>query len=120
MLQVVGDDLLCTNPKRVQTAIEKKACNALLLKVNQIGSVTESIEAVRMSKVRCCSAVYLMMWHSDLHGGHYAFCHDSMCLANSGCPVAIHASSLLLDCIMSSSKHCDASKVVRCLSTCSR
>jgi len=47
---VVGDDLLCTNPKRVQTAIEKKACNALLLKVNQIGSVTESIEAVRMSK----------------------------------------------------------------------
>ena len=49
--QVVGDDLLCTNPKIVQTAIEKKACNALLLKVNQIGSVTESIEAVRMSKV---------------------------------------------------------------------
>ena len=51
MVQVVGDDLLCTNPKIVQTAIEKKACNALLLKVNQIGSVTESIEAVRMSKV---------------------------------------------------------------------
>lgn len=48
--QVVGDDLLVTNPKRVQQAIEKKACNALLLKVNQIGSVTESIEAVRMSK----------------------------------------------------------------------
>ncbi len=33
MLQVVGDDLLVTNPTRVQTAIEKKACNALLLKV---------------------------------------------------------------------------------------
>lgn len=49
-LQVVGDDLLVTNPKRVQQAIEKKACNALLLKVNQIGSVTESIEAVKMSK----------------------------------------------------------------------
>jgi enolase len=48
--QVVGDDLLVTNPKRVQMAIEKKACNALLLKVNQIGSVTESIEAVRMAK----------------------------------------------------------------------
>ncbi|KAK9857982.1 hypothetical protein WJX84_008477, partial [Apatococcus fuscideae] len=48
--QVVGDDLLVTNPKRVKNAIEKKACNALLLKVNQIGSVTESIEAVRMSK----------------------------------------------------------------------
>ena len=33
LLQVVGDDLLVTNPTRVQTAIEKKACNALLLKV---------------------------------------------------------------------------------------
>jgi enolase len=50
MCQVVGDDLLVTNPKRVKTAIEQKACNALLLKVNQIGSVSESIEAVGMSK----------------------------------------------------------------------
>lgn len=48
--QVVGDDLLVTNPERVATAIESKACNALLLKVNQIGSITEAIEAVRMSK----------------------------------------------------------------------
>jgi enolase len=48
--QIVGDDLLVTNPERVQTAIDKKACNALLLKVNQIGSVTESIMAVRMAK----------------------------------------------------------------------
>lgn len=48
--QIVGDDLLVTNPERVQTAIDKKACNALLLKVNQIGSVTESIHAVRMAK----------------------------------------------------------------------
>ncbi|EAN32053.1 phosphopyruvate hydratase [Theileria parva strain Muguga] len=44
-VQIVGDDLLVTNPKRIQTALEKKACNALLLKVNQIGSVTESVEA---------------------------------------------------------------------------
>ncbi|KAI8922055.1 enolase [Powellomyces hirtus] len=43
--QIVGDDLLVTNPKRIRTAIEKKACNALLLKVNQIGTVTESIQA---------------------------------------------------------------------------
>ncbi|KAG0589514.1 hypothetical protein KC19_1G025600 [Ceratodon purpureus] len=49
-VQIVGDDLLVTNPKRVAYAIEKKSCNALLLKVNQIGSVTESIEAVVMSK----------------------------------------------------------------------
>lgn len=50
MCQVVGDDILVTNPSRVQKAIEAKCCNALLLKVNQIGSVTESIEAVRMAK----------------------------------------------------------------------
>nr|QWE91325.1 enolase [Placidida sp.] len=48
--QIVGDDLLVTNPKRVAKAIEDKACNALLLKVNQIGSVTEAIEAVKMAK----------------------------------------------------------------------
>lgn len=44
-VQIVGDDLTVTNPKRIKTAIEKKACNCLLLKVNQIGSVTESITA---------------------------------------------------------------------------
>eukprot|EP01023_Acetabularia_acetabulum_P037646 TRINITY_DN357_c0_g1_i1.p1 TRINITY_DN357_c0_g1~~TRINITY_DN357_c0_g1_i1.p1 ORF type:complete len:538 (-),score=137.44 TRINITY_DN357_c0_g1_i1:307-1761(-) len=48
--QVVGDDLLVTNPERVQKAIDGKTCNALLLKVNQIGTVSEAIEAVRMSK----------------------------------------------------------------------
>jgi enolase len=48
--QIVGDDLLVTNPKRVTAAIEKKACNALLLKVNQIGSITEAIEACKMSQ----------------------------------------------------------------------
>merc|ERR1712006_66121 len=48
--QIVGDDLTVTNVARVKTAIEKKACNALLLKVNQIGSMTESINAVKMRK----------------------------------------------------------------------
>nr|QKY15213.1 enolase 1 (ENO1) [Polytomella parva]CBX25212.2 2-phosphoglycerate dehydratase [Polytomella sp. Pringsheim 198.80] len=48
--QVVGDDMLCTNPERVKRGIEAKCVNALLLKVNQIGTVTESIEAVRMAK----------------------------------------------------------------------
>ncbi|CAO3683075.1 unnamed protein product [Rhizopus stolonifer] len=48
--QLVGDDLLVTNPKRIVTAIEKKACNALLLKVNQIGTVTESIQAAKDSQ----------------------------------------------------------------------
>merc|ERR1719217_773842 len=48
-VQIVGDDLLVTNPKRVQKALDIGACNALLLKVNQIGSVSESIEAANMS-----------------------------------------------------------------------
>ena len=39
-----------TNPKRIQMAVDKKACNCLLLKVNQIGSVTESIEAHKLAK----------------------------------------------------------------------
>lgn len=49
-IQIVGDDLTVTNPKRVQQAIDKKACNCLLLKVNQIGSVTESIQACKMAQ----------------------------------------------------------------------
>jgi len=48
-IQIVGDDLLVTNPTRIQTGIEKKACTALLLKVNQIGSITEAIEAAKLS-----------------------------------------------------------------------
>jgi len=47
--QIVGDDLTVTNPIRIKRAIESKACNALLLKVNQIGTLTESIEAAKMS-----------------------------------------------------------------------
>lgn len=49
-VQIVGDDLLVTNPTRIQTGIDKKACNALLLKVNQIGSITEAIEACKLSR----------------------------------------------------------------------
>merc|ERR1712115_114783 len=47
--QIVGDDLLVTNPNRIKKALEVGACNALLLKVNQIGSITEAIEAANMS-----------------------------------------------------------------------
>ena len=45
-LQIVGDDLLVTNPERVRRAIKENAANALLVKFNQIGSLTETIEAV--------------------------------------------------------------------------
>jgi len=44
-VQIVGDDLLVTNPKRIAYGKEKKAVNALLLKVNQIGTITEAITA---------------------------------------------------------------------------
>ncbi|CAJ2501984.1 Uu.00g048370.m01.CDS01 [Anthostomella pinea] len=47
--QIVGDDLTVTNPIRIKKAIELKACNALLLKVNQIGTLTESIQAAKDS-----------------------------------------------------------------------
>jgi enolase len=47
---VVGDDLLCTNPGRIRRAIELKACDALLLKVNQIGTLTEARAALDLAR----------------------------------------------------------------------
>jgi len=47
--QIVGDDLTVTNPIRIKRAIDEKSCNALLLKVNQIGTLTESIQAAKDS-----------------------------------------------------------------------
>ncbi|KAJ1122426.1 hypothetical protein NDU88_000913 [Pleurodeles waltl] len=49
-IQVVGDDLTVTNPKRIEKAVEENACNCLLLKVNQIGSVTEAIRACKLAQ----------------------------------------------------------------------
>lgn len=48
--QLVGDDLLVTNPNRVRIAISEQACNALLVKVNQIGTLSEAIEAVDLCR----------------------------------------------------------------------
>ncbi|TVY16170.1 Enolase [Lachnellula arida] len=48
-IELVGDDLLATNVTRIKTAGEKKACNALLLKINQIGTITEAIEAAKLA-----------------------------------------------------------------------
>ncbi len=48
--QIVGDDLLTTNTERIQKAINLKACNAVLIKLNQIGSVTETLEAIKMTQ----------------------------------------------------------------------
>jgi enolase len=49
-VQIVGDDLLVTNVGRVQKAIDRKACNALLCKVNQIGTLSEAIAAVQLAQ----------------------------------------------------------------------
>lgn len=48
-MQIVGDDLFVTNPKRVARGIEEQAANALLVKVNQIGTLSETVEAVRLT-----------------------------------------------------------------------
>uniref|UniRef100_A0A6I8NI81 phosphopyruvate hydratase n=1 Tax=Ornithorhynchus anatinus TaxID=9258 RepID=A0A6I8NI81_ORNAN len=49
-IQIVGDDLTVTNPRRIERAAEEKACNCLLLKVNQIGSVSEAIQACKLAQ----------------------------------------------------------------------
>jgi enolase len=49
-LLIVGDDLLVTNPKRILEAQKEKLCNSLLLKINQIGSLTEAIEAHKLAE----------------------------------------------------------------------
>ena len=56
-VQLVGDDLLVTNVKRIERAIHEKAANSLLCKVNQIGTLTESIDAIDMSQRAGWSAV---------------------------------------------------------------
>jgi enolase len=48
-IQIVGDDLFVTNPDRLQRGIDAKTANALLVKVNQIGSLTETIDAVNLA-----------------------------------------------------------------------
>ena len=45
-VQIVGDDLFVTNPTRLQRGIDEDAANALLVKVNQIGTLTETLDAV--------------------------------------------------------------------------
>jgi enolase len=47
--QIVGDDLLTTNTKRIQRSIDEKAANAVLIKINQIGTITETLDAIHLS-----------------------------------------------------------------------
>ena len=49
-VQIVGDDFFVTNPTRLQKGIDMGACNAILIKVNQIGTVTETLDAIKMAQ----------------------------------------------------------------------
>jgi enolase len=49
-IQIVGDDFFVTNTKRLERGIKEGSCNSILIKVNQIGTVTETYEAVEMAK----------------------------------------------------------------------
>jgi enolase len=56
-LQLVGDDLFVTNIKRLQTGIDKKAGNAILVKLNQIGTLSETIDAINLGKENNFSSI---------------------------------------------------------------
>jgi enolase len=48
-IELIGDDLLCTNPSILQEAIDKKVCNSILIKLNQIGTVSETLETIALA-----------------------------------------------------------------------
>ena len=49
-IQIVGDDLFVTNKKYLQEGIDKKACNAILIKLNQVGTVSETLETIKLAR----------------------------------------------------------------------
>jgi enolase len=56
-VQLVGDDLTVTNPKRLQRAIDEKSMNAILIKLNQIGTVSETLQTIKMAKTAGMASV---------------------------------------------------------------
>jgi len=56
-VQIVGDDLLVTNVERLKTGIERKAANSILIKLNQIGTLTETVSAIEMATRASWTAV---------------------------------------------------------------
>ena len=56
-IQIMGDDLFVTNPKRLAEGITKKAANSILIKLNQIGSLTETLETIEMAQKHKFTAV---------------------------------------------------------------
>ena len=49
-MQIIGDDLFTTNPKRIRQGIERGVANAVLIKLNQIGTVTETLDAIALTQ----------------------------------------------------------------------
>jgi enolase len=56
-LMIVGDDLICTNKKRLQEAITKESCNAIIVKPNQVGTITEAVQVIKLAKENNLSVV---------------------------------------------------------------
>jgi len=56
-IQIMGDDLFVTNTKRLKQGIEKGICNSILIKLNQIGTLTETLDAIEMAKTASYTAV---------------------------------------------------------------
>ena len=56
-MQIVGDDLFVTNVERLRTGIERSAANAILIKVNQIGTLTETLETIALAHRNGCAHV---------------------------------------------------------------
>eukprot|EP00668_Euglena_longa_P043430 GGOE01057722.1.p1 GENE.GGOE01057722.1~~GGOE01057722.1.p1 ORF type:complete len:175 (-),score=54.60 GGOE01057722.1:102-551(-) len=56
-VQIVGDDFFVTNPTRFKKGIDLKACNSILIKVNQIGTVSETLECIKMAQAAGYTAV---------------------------------------------------------------
>jgi enolase len=73
---VLGDDLLCTHPQRIARAVREQSCNALLLKVNQIGTLSEALQSYRLAREAGWQVVISVRsgdtedhWYSDLAVG---------------------------------------------------
>ena len=56
-VQLVGDDLFVTNPERLRWGVDERIANAILIKVNQIGTLTETLEAIRLAQGNGYAAV---------------------------------------------------------------
>src|SRR5437879_6557068 len=79
-IKIIGDDLYVTNPERIKKGVQKKATNAILIKLNQIGTVTETLDAIKMSTA---AGMYIIVSHrsgetEDTFISHLATSQESL------------------------------------------